>query len=113
MDFKITEGGNNDVNYLVQPDLLPMERIAGKPTAVGSASRTEPNMSMTRREFVTAGMAGVAGLCAGGCITGASVAANASTLQPDEDGYQLWLRYALPRDTANDYRKVIRRIRVD
>lgn len=37
VDFKITEGANSGVKYLVQPNLSPIDRITGKPTAVGSA----------------------------------------------------------------------------
>lgn len=37
VDFKITEGANSGIKYLVQPNLSPLDRITGQPTAVGSA----------------------------------------------------------------------------
>jgi len=36
-DFRITPGGNSGIKILVQPDLSPIEKKTGKPTAVGSA----------------------------------------------------------------------------
>jgi alpha-glucuronidase len=70
-------------------------------------------MKMSRREFVAAGLAGAAGLCAGGYTT-RSKAAETKAQLPDEDGYKLWLRYAPPGEAAkNYYRKVAQQIRVD
>jgi len=36
-DFKITEGANSGIKYFVQPDLSPIDKTTGRPTAVGSA----------------------------------------------------------------------------
>ncbi len=36
-EFRITPGANSGVKFLVQPNLSPIDRISGKPTAVGSA----------------------------------------------------------------------------
>lgn len=36
-DFRITPGGNSGIKIFVQPDLSPIEKKTGKPTAVGSA----------------------------------------------------------------------------
>ncbi len=69
-------------------------------------------MKMTRREFVAAGMAGVAGLCVGGCVTGRRAPAPHAQ-PPDEDGYKLWLRYAPPGDVAKRYGPVVREIHTD
>ncbi len=69
-------------------------------------------MKISRREFIATGLAGAAGLCVGGCTTGANAAAPRAPLE-DEDGYQLWLRYAPPGDVAGRYRRVVREIRVD
>ena len=83
---------------------------------------------------MAAGLAGAAGLCAGGVATqtnagepqldrlkaelrtGGATKANAAepqTLLPDEDGSKLWLRYAPPGDAAASYRPLVRQIRVD
>jgi alpha-glucuronidase len=69
-------------------------------------------MEMSRREFVAASLAGVAGLCVGGYTT-SSNAAEPQTRPLDEDGYKLWLRYAPPGDAAKSYRRLAREIRVD
>lgn len=37
LDFKITPGANSGIKYLVQPGLSPIDRVTGKPAAVGSA----------------------------------------------------------------------------
>ncbi len=36
VDFKITEGANSGVKYFVQPNISPIDKNTGKPTAVGS-----------------------------------------------------------------------------
>jgi alpha-glucuronidase len=69
-------------------------------------------MNISRREFVAAGLAGVAGLCVGGGMT-ISAAAEQPVQLPDEDGYKLWLRYAPPGAAAKKYRGVVREIHVD
>src|SRR5258708_4045504 len=69
-------------------------------------------MKMSRREFVTASVAGVASFCVGGCGTGKSAAAP-RTQPTDEDGYRLGLRYAPRGDAARRYRRVVREVRVD
>lgn len=67
-------------------------------------------MKLSRREFVATGLAGAAGLCAGGGIAETSVFA-AETQPADDDGYKLWLRHAPPGDAARNYRKIVRQIR--
>ncbi len=37
VDFKISKGANSGIKYFVQPNLKPIDRITGKPAAVGSA----------------------------------------------------------------------------
>jgi len=37
VDFKITEGANSGIKYFVQPNISPIDKTTGKPTAVGSA----------------------------------------------------------------------------
>ena len=37
VDFKITEGANSGIKYFVQPNISPIDKNTGKPTAVGSA----------------------------------------------------------------------------
>jgi hypothetical protein len=37
VDFKITDGANSGIKYFVQPNLKPIDRVTGKPAAVGSA----------------------------------------------------------------------------
>jgi alpha-glucuronidase len=67
-------------------------------------------MKISRREFVSAGLAGAAGLCVGGNTTGSNAAEPKAGL-PDEDGYKLWLRYAPPGAVTKNYGKVVRQIR--
>jgi alpha-glucuronidase len=69
-------------------------------------------MKMNRREFVAASLASVAGLAVGGYPTNArSAVPSASTA--DEDGYKLWLRYALTGEVTAQYRRFVREVRVD
>jgi len=64
-------------------------------------------MGVSRRDFVRAGVAGVAGLYAA-----RDAFAQAPSLL-DEDGYKLWLRFAPPpAAVANQYRGMIRRVLV-
>lgn len=57
------------------------------------------------------GLAGAAGLCVWD-VRRAISAATPVSLEND-DGYKLWLRYERLGDAANDYRKIVRQIRVD
>ena len=68
-------------------------------------------MKLSRREFVATGLAGAAGLYAGG-FEMRSFAAEAPAQLADEDGYKLWLRYAPPGDMVKSYRQVVRQIQV-
>ena len=69
-------------------------------------------MKISRRAFVAAGMAGAAGLCAGG-IGSRGLASEALAPLPKEDGYKLWLRYAPPGEAAKNHRPAVRQIRAD
>ncbi|HOW65476.1 MAG TPA: alpha-glucuronidase family glycosyl hydrolase, partial [Verrucomicrobiota bacterium] len=69
-------------------------------------------MKLSRRGFIVAGLTGAAGLCAGGCMT-AGDATGSQTPLKDEDGSQLWLRYASPGRAAKSYRRIVRQIHVD
>ena len=69
-------------------------------------------MKMTRREFVAAGLAGIAGLHVSHCLA-ATNEINLREQLPDEDGYKLWLRYTPPGDMAKSYRGSVRQIRVE
>src|SRR5262245_51471394 len=69
-------------------------------------------MRISRREFVTTGIAGFTGLCVGNC-TAAKAAAKTNAQLPDEDGYKLWLRYEPPGEAVKRYRRLIRQIRVE
>ena len=69
-------------------------------------------MKISRREFVAAGVAGVATLSLGG-LTGVTNADASEPQPPDEDGYRLWLRYAPPGNIIKQYHPVLREIRVD
>jgi len=55
-------------------------------------------MKVSRREFVSAGIAGAAGLRAAEVLALALAQTVAQTQLPDEDGYRLWLRYAPQTD---------------
>jgi alpha-glucuronidase len=63
---------------------------------------------LTRRDFVTTSLAGVAGLYAGGTLAG-DPAVRAAQIA-NEDGYKLWLRYAPPGAIAADYRRALTRV---
>jgi alpha-glucuronidase len=67
-------------------------------------------MNVSRREFITTGLA-AAGLCVAGHATGKDAAA--APRPPDEDGHKLWLRYAPPGNAAATYRTLARQIRMD
>jgi alpha-glucuronidase len=69
-------------------------------------------MKLSRREFVATGLAGAAGLCAGGFEI-SSFAAEAAAQPLDEDGYKLWLRYTSPGAAVKNYREAMQQIRVD
>jgi alpha-glucuronidase len=66
-------------------------------------------MKISRRSFVAAGAAGLAGALAGPAHLAFAAAAPQSL--SDEDGYKLWLRYAPPPEKAVDsYRRAIKQI---
>jgi len=67
---------------------------------------------MNRREFLLTTLAGSAGLCVSGVAPGA-LAASTPVPMPDEDGHQLWLRYAPPGDAAGSYRTQLQSLRVE
>jgi alpha-glucuronidase len=67
-------------------------------------------MHPSRRDFVTTGLAGVAGLCAFGPL-GAEEQSPAGLL--NEDGYKLWLRYAPPGAMPAGYRQIIQQLMVE
>ncbi len=69
-------------------------------------------MRISRREFVATSLAGAANLWAGGYTT-KSHAAEPKAPLPDEDGYQLWLRYMPPGKVVQSYRRTVSQIRVD
>jgi alpha-glucuronidase len=69
-------------------------------------------MEISRRDFVATGLIGLARIHAGHAVA-ADVAATSSAPVPGEDGYKLWLRYALPGDAAGQYRGLIRQILVE
>ena len=63
-------------------------------------------MEHSRRDFVAAGLAGVAGLCAAPALATDSWTAPAQAPAAGEDGYKLWLRYASLGDAATQYRRL-------
>ena len=70
-------------------------------------------MKQTRREFVSTGLAGVAGLCVPHGAAALSLPAAAAQLAP-EDGSKLWLRFAPPGDAVvAAYRRAIRQVVVE
>jgi len=69
-------------------------------------------MKFSRRSFVAASAAGLAGVFAGQAPLAFGAAAQQSL--PDEDGYKLWLRYAPPPQKAADtYRRSLRQIVIE
>jgi alpha-glucuronidase len=69
-------------------------------------------MKISRREFVTTCLSGLAGVGIGGSMTPSNAAGLPPQL-PEDDGYKLWLRYAPPGDSVKGYRRIVRQIRVD
>ena len=65
-------------------------------------------MRRSRREFVATSLAGVAGLYARRVALSAT-----ESSPPAEDGYELWLRYAPPGDSAARYRNALRHILIE
>jgi alpha-glucuronidase len=63
-------------------------------------------MKMKRRDFLAANLAGLAGLSVGCSVDGRPMQGAAARL-PDEDGYRLWLRYAPPAKSVNQYLQLI------
>ena len=68
-------------------------------------------MEFSRRDFVSTGLAGAAGVLA-------SQALSAELTPPplqmaDEDGYKLWLRFAPPGAMAARYRQSLRQVVVE
>jgi alpha-glucuronidase len=69
-------------------------------------------MKFSRRSFVAASAAGLAGAFAGQAPFAFDAVAQESL--PDEDGYKLWLRYAPPPQKAADaYRRSLRQIVIE
>ena len=68
-------------------------------------------MDQSRRDFLTASLAGVAGLCAQSAPT--QTPDRTGSPLPGEDGSKLWLRYATPGDIAASYSKTIRGLLVE
>jgi alpha-glucuronidase len=68
-------------------------------------------MKLTRREFVTASLAGLAVFHVSHYL--AATETSAPPPPADEDGYKLWLRYLPPGEAATGYRRGVRQIRVD
>ena len=70
-------------------------------------------MDISLREFVGAGLAGMAGLYAGGAFAAGYPTAPTAVVT-GEDGYKLWLRYAPPGNAAvRSYGQAVRRILVE
>ena len=68
-------------------------------------------MTTTRRDFVSTGLAGAAGVYASRAM---ALDLSPETRQtPSEDGYRLWLRFAPPGDAAARYRQTLRQIVVE
>jgi len=69
-------------------------------------------VELSRRDFLAAGLAGMAGLSAN--PADASDTAFAAPVQmAAEDGYKLWLRYASPGEAAARYRQTLRQLVVE
>jgi alpha-glucuronidase len=69
-------------------------------------------MRQSRRSFVEAGLAGLAGLYAIPAAGPSREEQRPATL-PAEDGYKLWLRYAPPGAAADAYRRSLRRMVIE
>jgi alpha-glucuronidase len=68
-------------------------------------------MKTTRRDFVSTGLAGAAGVYASRAM---ALDVTAETIQtPNEDGYRLWLRFAPPGGAAARYRQTLRHVLVE
>lgn len=67
---------------------------------------------ISRREFLSAGVAGTAGLWLAGCLPWSGGKRPGAVVNvPDEDGYRLWLRYAPPgKDVISEYQRQIRQV---
>jgi alpha-glucuronidase len=63
----------------------------------------------TRRQFVQAGLAGVAGWY----LPGAPAQSTAARAPTAEDGYRLWLRYVPPGETVERYRRAFTHVVVE
>ncbi|MGH9310628.1 MAG: alpha-glucuronidase family glycosyl hydrolase, partial [Vicinamibacterales bacterium] len=70
-------------------------------------------MDRSRREFVTIGLAGMAGLCAPRLSAAPSQSAVVQASVPDEDGYRLWLRFVAPGNAAAQYLQAVRQLVVE
>ena len=69
-------------------------------------------MNMTRREFVAAGLVGIAGLHASQLLAADEISP-LTPRPPEEDGYKLWLRYAPPGEAGKGYPRNVQRILVE
>jgi alpha-glucuronidase len=69
-------------------------------------------MRISRRKFVGTSLAGAASFWIDGYASKSHTAEPQPQL-PDEDGYKLWLRYMLPGNAAQSYRRIVSQIRVD
>lgn len=65
----------------------------------------------SRRRFVSAGLAGLAGLYAG--LPTLNGQQRMRSGLEEEDGYRLWLRYAPPGAAAEEYRRTVRHVLVE
>jgi alpha-glucuronidase len=73
-----------------------------------------PRQTCSRRAFVSAGLAGLAGVCARDAEMAGALRQAVSPQLPAEDGYRLWLRYAPPGDpTAQSYRRGLTQVVVE
>jgi alpha-glucuronidase len=70
-------------------------------------------MDRSRRDFVAAGLAGVAGLCVPQTGVASQTAARAASSLADEDGYKLWLRFPPLGEAAARYRRAVTQLLVE